>query len=438
MTLQQHRVPQPLFDAIAAGGGGTEAVALLDAAQRSKRKILLAGVPGAARAASPDQRRLARLGYDLLVEAQRHDSAAADVVINHPSVGAWAMRTMRGLRLREAPFPGAEPGLMCAVAAAAAIRARLPAQIEVPVRHEVVMLPSLGAAAADGARAVVRSTEGGAEVSSASHLIEIPADPHRDTGGWKGLRRVTTGSLDALVDDLDPFRMPAVPDLASRLDAAQADNWAAAVQQAWVVLNQHHPAIAVEVAAAVKVIVPRDVPPKGVVSSSSPDTFGAVAMSQPPDACALAETLAHEVQHLKLSALIDVVRLTKPDNGSRFYAPWRDDPRPADGLLQGIYAYLGVSEFWRRQRLQEHGDAGIRAHAQYVRWRDAAAAAAETLRSSGLLTPDGSRFVQVMVRTLGTWSVEDRVPEQARTLARQIAERHRRRWESANGRPIPT
>jgi HEXXH motif-containing protein len=438
VILQYHRVPQPLFDEIAAGGGGTEAVDALAAGQRSKRKILLAGVPGAARAASPDQRRLASLGYDLLAEAQLYDSAAADVVISYPSVGAWARRTVRGLLRPDAALPGAEPDLMCAVAAAAAIRARLPAQIEVPVRRGVVMLPSLGAAAADGERAVVRSTAAGAEVYSASRRVEIPADPHRDAGGWTGLRRVTAGPLDALVDDLDPFRMPAVQDLASRLDAAQADLWAAAFRQAWAMLHQHHRATAVEVAAAVKVIVPRDVPPLGVVSSSSPDTFGAVAMSQPYDGCALAETLAHEVQHLKLSALIDVVKLTEPDNGSSFYAPWRDDPRPADGLLQGIYAYLGVSGFWRLQRLHEHGDARMRADARYVRWRDAAATAAETLRSSGRLTPAGSRFVEVIVRTLSGWGAKDRVPEQAHTLARQIAEQHRRRWESVNRRPIPT
>jgi uncharacterized protein len=173
-----------------------------------------------------------------------------------------------------------------------------------------------------------------------------------------------------------------------------------------------------------------------MVSSSSPETFGAVAMSRPPDACALAETLAHEVQHLKLSALIDVVRLTKPDDGSRFYAPWRDDPRPIDSLLQGAYAYLGVSGFWRRQRHLENGKVGIQSHAQYARWRDAAALVAGTLRSSGRLTSAGYRFVAGMGRTLRCWS-GDQVPEQARTLARHEAEQHRRRWESVNG-PIPT
>lgn len=435
MITDYHRVPPSLFDAIAQGGGGAEAVHVLATAQYSKHKLLLLRVVKEAQAVNHEQWRLASRGYDLLADAQCHDPAAAEVVIRHSSVAAWAARTLRALHADHEALPGAEPGLMCAVAAAASTRARLPAHIEVPVLNGAVMLPSLGAAAADGDCAVVRSTAAGAKVDSPARRVEIPSDPHRDATGWEGLRRVQVGSLDALVDDLDPFRMPAAPDLASRLTAAQADTWAAAFRQAWPLLDRHHPAIAAEIAAAVKVIVPRNGPPQGVVSSSSPETFGAVAMSQPPDGRALAETLTHELQHLKLSALTDIVRLTGPDDGGRFYAPWRDDPRPIDGLLQGAYAYLGVSGFWRRQRHLESGNPGIQSHAEYARWRDAAALAAETLSSSGRLTSAGSRFVGGMAETLSAWSA-DQVPEQARMLAQQEADQHRRRWESVNG-PVP-
>jgi HEXXH motif-containing protein len=436
VILQDHRVPRSLFDAIAEGGGGPEAVRILAMAQHSKHKLLLQRVVREASAADPDQRRLASRGYDLLADAQCHDSAAADMVIRHSSVGAWAVRTLRALLRRDEAIPGAELDVMCAVAAAATVRARLPAQIEVPVRQGTVMLPSLGAAAADGDRAVVRSTAAGAQVASAASRVDIPPDPHRDAPGWKGLRRFTAGSFDALVDDLDPFRMPAVPDLADRLGAAQTDTWAAVFRQAWPLLDQHHPLVAAEVAAAVKVIVPRNLPPRGVVSSSSPETFGAVAMSQPSDGCSLAETLAHEVQHVKLSALSDVVQLTEPDDGRRFYAPWRDDPRPINGLLQGAYAYLGVSGFWRRQRLCENGAARIRADAEYARWRAATVLATNTLGSSSGLTRCGREFVEGMARTLKAWAAEP-IPARARTLAQQEAERHRRRWESVNG-PVPT
>ena len=435
VTVRYHAVSRSVFRAIAAGGGGAEALSVLGAAQYSKNLLLLSGILDAAGGADPDQRRLAHSGYELLAVAQRHDPAAANVVITHPSVGAWARHTLQALRGRPAQ-PGAEPGMLSAVGTAAAIRAGLTAQTEVLVRDQAVMLPSLGAAAAGGDLAVVRSTASGAEVDSVVRRVEIPADPHVDVPGWRGLRRLTAGSLDAVIDDVDPFRMPAEPDLASRMSAARADTWTAAFRDAWPVLDQHHRAIAVEVAAAVKVVVPRNEPPAGVVSSSSPETFGAVAMSQPPDGRALAETLAHEVQHVKLSALQDVVSLTAPDDGRRFYAPWRDDPRPVAGLLQGAYAFLGVSGFWRGQRHHEVGAAGIRAQASFARWRAATALAIATLRSSGCLTEPGQEFVQGMARTLSPWLAEP-VPAQAYALAQQQDQRHRDRWRSVNGL-IPT
>src|SRR5581483_603165 len=85
-----------------------------------------------------------------------------------------------------------------------------------------------------------------------------------------------------------------------------------------------------------------------------------------------AVTLAHELQHLKLGALLDIVTLALPDDGRRYYAPWRDDPRPLGGLLQGAYAYFGVSGFWRPHWPSRHSDPadGLLAQAlsSSVRW----------------------------------------------------------------------
>ena len=75
-------------------------------------------------------------------------------------------------------------------------------------------------------------------------------------------------------------------------------------------------------------------------SSTSPEVFGAVALAVPPDRVTGAVTLAHEIQHVKLGAPLDVVTLTLPDDGTRYHAPWRDDPRPLGTLLQGAYGRL--------------------------------------------------------------------------------------------------
>src|SRR5581483_8556506 len=343
----------------------------------------------------------------------------------YPSVGTWARRTVQAGRSGTA-IPGAVPDQLRAVAAAAAIRAGLRTEIEVPVISGRVTLPSLGTALVPGCSARVRTGPGGAAIGP----VEIPRNPCHDAPGWLGLRRVHVGPFDVFIDDLDPFRMPGIQDLAPRLDT---EPWKTAFRAAWLVLEEHHSGVAAEIAAVVSVIAPRSRPPSGVVSTSSPEAFGTVAMSLSPDPVTCAVTLAHELQHLKLGALLDLVTLALPDDGRRYYAPWRDDPRPLGGLLQGAYAYFGVSGFWRRQRRGPGNQ--LQADIEYARWRAATALAVKTLRSSGRLTRAGLEFVGAMARTLGTWQDEP-VPLQAMTLARRASESHLSRWQSANG-PIP-
>jgi uncharacterized protein len=420
MNLPHHRLSPESFAGLATGDGGSGAVRELAAAEYSKHAILLRGVLAAAQGS--DQYQLARTGYDLLATAWRADRAAAERVIRYPSVGVWARRTIWACRSGSA-LPGAEPGGLRAVAAVAAIRAGLQAEIEVAVTDGRVVLPSLGAAMVPGCAAVVRSGGGHAQVGP----VEIPEYPHQDAPGWLGLRQIRAGSLDVLIDDLDPFRMPGAPDLAPR---ATPGPWADVLGEALVVLEQNQPGVAAEIAAAVSVIVPCFQPSQGVASATSQEAFGAIAMSQPPSPVAGAETLIHEVQHVKLGALLDIVTLTLPDDGRRYYAPWRDDPRPLNGLFQGTYAFLGVTEFWRRQR--QLTDGHRRADIIFARWRTAVAQAVETLRASERLTSAGLDFVSGMARTLASWQDES-VPLQAQAEARHAAESHLARWQFANG-----
>jgi uncharacterized protein len=429
MKVRVHRISRSLFDSLAAGGGGTEAVHALAAAQYSKHVILLRGLLAAAEAAGAPQARLARQGYDLLAAAQQSDRAAADAVIRYPSVGAWALQTARALTSGPADAgEPAEPGGLCWVGVAAAIRAGLVIDAEVPVIGGSVVLPSLGVASVDAEGAVVRSSGGHSEIVWADGKMELSSD----SLGWSGLRQIKAGPLQLIIDDVDPFRMPAAPFQSPRLSSAEVCAWDAVFQQAWQLLERNHPQVACELAAATSVIVPLAAPSTGRLSSSSPETFGAIALSEPSDPCTLAVTLAHELQHLKLSALLDIVPLTQPDDGRLFYAPWRSDPRPLSGLLQGAYAFLGVSDFWRRQRHMERGDTAVRANAEFARWRSAAAQVVTTLVASGLLTPAGVDFVQEMAQVLGAWE-QDEIPEEARTLARREAEDHLAAWQDAHG-----
>jgi HEXXH motif-containing protein len=316
------------------------------------------------------------------------------------------------------------PSGLAAVAAAAAIRAGLDAEIEVPVLGAGVLLPSLGAAEAVGRTAVVAAKE--AEVRSGDRQVRVrPDEP-----GWRELRRATAGPLAVLFDDLDPFRMPVSDgEPAERLTRVQVEELRAALRAAWPLLS---PSSAAEIAAIVRVIVPCKTPKVGHVTITSPQVFGTVAMSRQPDRYTYAETLVHETQHLKLCALLDLVTLTQPDDGQRYYAPWRPDPRPASGLLQGAYAFLGVSGFWREQRqAAPEPEVRQRAHAEFARWRDGAAAVAATLLRSGRLTSFGQTFVETMAHVLDEWLSEP-VPAGALAVARRQSERHLVQWQAKN------
>jgi uncharacterized protein len=448
MKLHDYRIPQHVFDALASGGGGAVAVRELARAECGKHAVLLWGVRHLVQGAgSAREARMARNGYDLLAAVQRHDPTSAATAIRYPAVGAWALHAVRASRSDvsrgDAFMPRAEPGQLSAVAAAAAIRAGMHAEIEVPVSRATdvsesggtVVLPSLGVASVPSSTATVRVIGGDAAIVSAGRHVKLPADPHQDAPGWRGVRRFRTADLGILIDDLDPFRMPAMTSLAPRLSAAEISKWDATLEEAWLLLKEHHPDVAAEVAETIAVMVPLIAQGEVHASSSSPEAFGAIAMSEPPDQYECAVTLVHETQHLKLSALTDVVPLTLPDDSRRFYAPWRSDPRPASGLLQGAYAHLGVSRFWRRHRQVANEAQGLKAHTEFARWRAATAMVVETLMSSGQLTPTGLDFVRGMARTLSTWHYEPVLAE-AQMRADREAELHLARWQRDNG-PAP-
>jgi uncharacterized protein len=434
MSFSYHQVPKNLFDALAAGGGGRDAIKTLAAARYSKHLVLLRGVLAIADVAGPRQARLARNGYDLLVTLQRQDPAAARQAIMHPSIGSWAIRAIRQSGGTPAS-PVARPGRLSAVAVAAAIRARMPVEIEVDASDGGVLLPALGQAVLNDHTAVVRATGGGAEVSAGHHRVEVPPNPYCDAPGWLGLRRLKAGPLDVIIDDLDPFRMPASANLAPRLSPAERGKLSAMLRDASQLLDAYHPAIAAEVAEAVVMVVPLSNERGGQASSSSSATFGAVALSEPPDPYTCAATLAHEVQHLKMSALLDVVDLTWPGDGDAYYAPWRDDPRPIEGLLQGAYAFLGVTAFWHRQRHLMNGEVGLKAHTEFARWRTATAGAINTLLASGRLTAAGEDFTRGMAHAVHALQAEP-IPAEAEAEARYEAAKHLARWEAKNG-PVP-
>jgi hypothetical protein len=141
-------------------------------------------------------------------------------------------------------------------------------------------------------------------------------------------------------------------------------------------------------------------------------------------------TLIHECQHAKLSALTDRAELQKPSGVKDLYAPWRDDPRPLSGLLQGIYAHIGVTDFWRTYR-REAGAKSPMADVEFARWRSQVRQALLVAAASPLLTEAGTAFVDALGAAIRHWARET-VPGRLESLARESSAGHLVAWRVRN------
>ena len=135
-------------------------------------------------------------------------------------------------------------------------------------------------------------------------------------------------------------------------------------------------------------------------SGTAKRAFGAVALALPDSTDMLGELLVHEMQHVKLTALCDLVDLFDPADSTRYQVPWRPDARPVDGVLNGTYAYLAVGELWR-SRARER--ASSQAHDRFLECRSRVEHGIGILLNVTTLTPAGVRFVQGMDSAVKAW-----------------------------------
>jgi HEXXH motif-containing protein len=440
--MSAHVVPPALFDELAAGRGSMDGV--LHAGQRSKRLLLLHELISTARARIPQDLTEAdgEVAARLLTDVQRSARSAADEVLLQPHLGAWAARSLRDL-LSNGSLAPRELGYLGAAAAAAALRAGQACDVAVHACDGGFMLPTYGFARAPinqgWCRVRARRDSAGVEIVAGDRAWAVPFGPAR-TGKWTPLHRLEAAAadvrIDVALDDLDPYRECEHLPVADRLDDNAVARWQGALNGAWALLVRDHRPVAEAIASAVVSVVPlarsQDAPD---LSGTCFDAIGAVAMTEPRTPVNMALALSHELQHTKLSALLDLVALVDPAPGELFYAPWRKDPRPLAGLLQGTYAWLGLADFWDTRRRQTRTSDGL-AGFELALARQQASQGIEALRGSERLTPAGQRFVDGMRRRMAD-IVGTPVSLRARRLADLACLDHAVSWRLRNLRPAP-
>jgi len=352
-------------------------------------------------------------------------------LVLHPFVGPWARHCLRGLRTEPGPRTeretrelGRDLAHIGALAAVAAVRAGVSFAVRLTARDGVLTLPSLGAlhtaAPGDAPVDVVHRRQSLTLRQRGAKDVVV----HLQSGGigaWSGaaawtpahaLPGLLPGSGPVPLDDLDPYRTarggPRHHELSGpvTLDDAERKRWLQSWSGVASVLGLGGEHRLTEAVALLRCLVPLSAPPgstpggrtTGSCSGTRREAFGAVLSSTPATATTFAATLVHELQHTKLAALSDMLTLHHAGAGARYFAPWRPDPRPYDGLLQGAYSHLALADFFQRSALATtHPARRDAAWAQHARYREQVGAVLPSLVGSGDLTAQGRRFVDQMV-----------------------------------------
>lgn len=435
--ITTYSIPETAFTTLAAGGGGPAVIRYLREAQQSKHLMLLYAITEAAGGsnAAPSGAAAFRAGYGLLTRIQALDPGTSAWLLSLPHLGGWAHDCL--IRLDQGSTP--DLAYFACAAAAAAVRAGIPFELDVPVRDGCIQLPGLGSLRICDQTSWVQLRCDGERLRAPGHFEAARRSLLPDDGSgravpqWCGtpmVRAVTDGlAWDVLLETgdryLDRYTLP----MSTGLPADEIGRWRHRVQDAWQVLVRHHRWAAEPMADGISVIIPlmsqRDT---DLVSATTPAAFGAIATSWPPDAVTMAETLVHEFQHVKLGGLMDMVPLVQP-SGEKVYAPWRQDPRPAGGLLQGVYAHLGIARFWSaQQHAESEPDDIFRAQAAFARWRSTIDLATHTLLRTDCLTQAGARFVS-LIRDQGRDLESESVPGSAQEIAKEVTLDHWLTWQ---------
>jgi HEXXH motif-containing protein len=344
------------FDQLASGFGDSSAVEELAQAQASVNRALLAS----AGQALANQTTEAAWAWELLqVLDEKHPAAVANAIA-HSFFRAWAFQAI------DDPV-SAHPATLVGYALAASSHAKLAAELPVPLDTTTVYLPGIGRIATVAGKAVLG--DGG-------EPLRYVAKSRYLGGGGEGGPRVLLEDLD---DQRDAFQLPPT----DQLSDDEFAQWDAAYNSAWQLLKDQYGEYVGGLETGLRVIMPLKPSPDGhAASGTARQAFGALGLALPPEPDILALLLIHEFQHVKMGAVLDLFDLYDESDTRLYYAPWREDPRPLEGLIQGVYAHAAVIDFWRRRT--ERGDAKAAIH--FARWRAQTWEALENLEASGSLT----------------------------------------------------
>ncbi|MFG3107474.1 aKG-HExxH-type peptide beta-hydroxylase [Streptomyces tendae] len=412
--------PSEILSELASTRPRPTAVAALRAAVHARRmllvKSLLVRVDRYDTVLTPAVRRRFEQDWETLERTERAAPSAVRDVLDYPMTGAWLTEA---LAAPAGPEFESHLAHLSGVSAAAVVRAGCEVDQTLTLPAAVLALPGIGVLNCPSGRARLVGRDGRVRVSDGTRSAGVVfslrgaggtpvAEPAvSEEVGWSGLRTLPGGTV--VLDDLDPYRVPASGIGPSALPAARRlpsarglwfDRWRAAR----TFMSAADPARAAEIGDVLRAVVPLAAPPQPAdgapVSATLRAAPCAVLTQMPAGGRELAESLVHEIHHTKLAALNELLPLCRPDGATLHQVGWRPDPRPVPAVLQGAYAHLALTDLSSRMLGGRVLPSALRRWAakQFPDYREQVGKALSILRESDELTSAGREFVHRMVR----------------------------------------
>lgn len=104
--------------------------------------------------------------------------------------------------------------------------------------------------------------------------------------------------------------------------------------------------------------------------------------------------MVHEAGHNKLDTVNDLYPLLQPEDAGLFPSPWRQDPRPMEGIVHGAYVFTLVGHTFAKMMQEDSDLAALSVRVDL--YKDQVAEALETINANAQFTNAGQEFFNAL------------------------------------------
>ncbi|MEG4308302.1 MULTISPECIES: aKG-HExxH-type peptide beta-hydroxylase [unclassified Microcoleus] len=209
--------------------------------------------------------------------------------------------------------------------------------------------------------------------------------------------------------------------------------WLSTLEEAWFLIDSCSSLLASEIFIGVQSLVPVH---SHAIDVHRSQTFreipGLLVLSWMSDTSVIVEALVHEYHHHKLNALLNLDPIIVEGSlEAIYYSPWRDDPRPLSGILQGIYVFQAVLEFEHKilktdiPLLQEK-----RLQQRVYAAKQQLLTALKVLKINAVFSLIGQALIEAIKENINR--VEPEISQTEKQLIDVKLKEHQQKWEAAN------